>query len=277
LRFVDAADAMTHVAPPFLVPACLYALVKDARRAAGPLATALVRGKPLAQAAGPLVEVSPATSGLVVVGRYWSSVSTGEPQFHIDLPWKRIVDKTLERPDLARLDRVVEEALSHAWAFTALAGSQHYPVVRRAATQLRFLEAARTHWSCATCIGPRYSTGQSVGQPIEKLPSLVRFCLTRQGSRLPGDRLLTSEVLEAELENLPGFQVRSRLLAGDVAGATELLRDREPLALLSLAELFFEHGQEEAACRAVELYVGADPHGFVKRWLSGRGDLSRTV
>jgi hypothetical protein len=140
---------MTHIARPFLVPACLYAPVKDARRAAGPLATALLRGQRLAQAAGPLVEVSPATPGLVVVHRSWSSVSTREPHFHIDLPWRRILDKTLERPDFARLDRVVEAVRHHAWAFAALAGSQHYPVVRRATTQLRFLEVARVHWSCA--------------------------------------------------------------------------------------------------------------------------------
>jgi hypothetical protein len=267
------AGTMSSVRAGLLVPAQLYAVHAEASRAAGRFVTAVKKGTPVREAAGLLVEVSDGTPGLLVLDRCWSQVPATSPQFHLDLPWRKLA----ALDDRAPFERASNEALDDAWAFAALAGSQQYRVVKPAARQLRFLEAARRHWPTLTSVGARYSQGSETGEGLETLPTLVGYALVRQGAAWRGQEPLTVERLDRELDALPGFRVRAALERGDVAAASELLAGRKDVTLASLAEHFLAFDLDDEACRAVERHVVDDPHGIVRDWLAGRGNRNRTV
>jgi len=264
----------------FLPPAFLYETFAEARKGTNRFLTALRSGKSLEEAAGPLIEISRANPGLVVLWRGgMSMIPSRERHFHLDLPWRRIDNLAFEHDKPELLLRAAE-ALEHAWAFAGLVASQFYWVVRTAKGQLRFLEAARRHWPALTSIGQRYTDGVPTGMSLSQLPTLVTGCLGRQGADMGpfiAGAPLTTEALESALAHLPRFTVVALLQRGCVDEATQLLRGRKDFALVSLAEHFLAFGLEDVACRAVEEYVTEDPHGIVAEWLAGRGNLARTV
>jgi hypothetical protein len=268
------AGTMSSVRAGLLVPAQLYAVHTDASRAAGRFVTAVKKGTPVREAAGPLVEVAEDRPGLLVVDGPRSGLPVTGPQFQLNVPWRRLATSL---DDAETFERVSCEALDDAWSFVGLAGSQHQ-VVRTAAKQLRFLEAARRHWPTLTSVGPRYTRGSLTGESLETLPTLVRFALARQGGTWLGYEPLTVERLDRELDALPGFRVRAALERRDIAAATELLAGRrDAVTLASLAEHFLAFDLDDEACRAVERHVVDDPHGIARDWLAGRGNRTRTV
>jgi hypothetical protein len=215
--------------------------------------------------------------GLVVLDRCWSSIPAGTPQFHLDLPWRCLFDAPSRRRLIPSILAEVERAaLEEPWSFIGLLGGQQYQVVRTAAAQLRVLDAARKHWAVLASVGARYTRGRADGAPLAGSPTLVNFCLGRQGAP-PGLGDLTQEALDAVLSDLPGFRIASLLAAGDVDAALRVVDGHHQIPLVSLAEHFVVAGFEAEVCAVVAANAEPDPHGTVGRWLAGRGDLTRTV
>jgi hypothetical protein len=257
----------------FEVPASLYASKASARTAARRIAAALAKGGSPVEAAGPLVPITPENAGLIVLARGWSSIPTEAPQFHIDLPWRELEN----RADRASFVGIVHSALEHTWVLAGLVGSQQYSIVRSAAAQLRFLDAAREHWASIVAVGARYTTGSNYGESIETTPTLVHFCLARQGATVVPREPLTPTRLDVHLANLPGYRVRDLLAHGDVDAALELLDGHRDITTCSLAEHFLAIGKDDEACRRVIELAVPDPHGCVADWLAGRGNPARLV
>jgi hypothetical protein len=238
------------------------------------------KGKSVADAVGTeLVEVTPDRPGLLVLDRRRSMISSEEPQFHLDQPWGQLYAAALKGRDWALFDRATEEAWKHAWSFVALAGGQyhHSCIARTALAQLQLLETARVHWPTLVAVGGRYTQGMDWGESLEEVHTLVGFCLARQGAARDPSSPLTFTRLVEMIDTLPGHRIRALLASGDVDSAIALLDDRQEVVLLSLAEHFLAFGLDDVACRAVEARCKSDPYGHVRKWLDGRGNLSRTV
>jgi len=264
--------------PELLCPAALYGPVAAAGRAGGRMVTRLVRGATVAEAAGELVAVSEHPDAWIVLARMWSHVDTKRPQFHLDRPVHALCGRAGigdqffgGDPDCV-FERVRRDLLAHAWSFAAIAGSQRYWFVWRAAAQLDFAAAAGTHWPVLDATGPRFSCG-GTPKPFADVCHLLRFSLGRQGARWDG----TTAGLAHAVATLPGAAVRRALEAGDVDAATRMLTGHGDIVVCSLAEHFLAFGLDDEACRAVEATGVEDPHGIVAQWLAGRGDPRRLV
>lgn len=269
----------TARAPTWGVPAALYTRTDEVRRTAARFVTAVRKGRAITDAFGDeLVPVDAKHPGLLVLDRAWSLIPTAAPQFHLDLPWRRLCDTCLAHDDDETLARARREALAAPWSFIGLVGGHRYPAVFTAAAQLEVLEAAVVHWPQLAAAGARYTTGSNVGKPLTEMNTLVTFCLARQGA--PRDDLhdLTPVRLEKHVSSLAGLRVRAQLARGDVTRALAELKGHQDIALCSLAEHFLRHGLDDEVCAAVtRISKGKDPHGIVARWLARRGDPHRLV
>ena len=237
----------------------------------------LRRGERLVDVAGNDWVDAAGAPGLVVLDRRWSLISPSSPQFHADLLWT-VLSGSAELGDSnwSVYLRSADEALTLTWAFAGILDSQRYELVRRADQQLRFVSAARQHWVSLTSLGSRFSTGGE-GRRLEDLPSLVTFCLARQGAPVSELQPLTAQQLEQLASSLPGFRMRELAREGKLQDAAALLKDHREIALVSLAEHLVDFGYDDVACQAVENVASPDPHAIVRRWLDGRGNAERSV
>ena len=106
-----------------LVPEALYGRAADVRRAAARFVTTVRKGRSIHEAlAGDMVPVDAKHPGLIVLDRNWSMVSTDEPHFHLDLPWRQLDRDAFKRGDHASFDRASLEALAQPWSFIGLLG-----------------------------------------------------------------------------------------------------------------------------------------------------------
>jgi hypothetical protein len=261
-----------------LVPSALYGCTADVQRAARRFVTAVRKGRPIREALnGDMVSVDADHPGLIVLDRQWSIVGTGDPHFHLDLPWRRLSDAAMKLDEHASFEQASRQALTEPWSFIGLLGGQLYEAVRTAAAQLRMLEAALLHWPVLAAVGARYTRGSNVGSPLEDMHTLITFCLARQGAPMHDLQDLTPTRLRKHVVHLPGVRVRALLESGDVSSAVASLAGHDGITLLSLAEHFLGFGLDDLACEAVARFSTSDPHGTVARWLAGRGDLARLV
>jgi hypothetical protein len=268
--------AMTRGKTQLLGPGALYGPAAEVRRAAARFVTAVRKGCSVIEAfRDDPVSVDAGHRGLVVLDRRWSSISSDQAQFHLDLPWRQLHDWSIKNDDYAGFERASVEAFAQPWSFVGLLGGQIYDPVRTAGAQLQVVKAAAAHWPVLTAIGARYTQGNNQGELLENLPTLVTFCLARQGAPLDDLGNLTAERLRKHIAHLPGIRVRALLEQGDVAGAVALLAGHEESALLSMAEHFFAFELRDVACEAVARISTSDPYGNVGRWLAGAGKPAR--
>ncbi len=265
------------------IPAFLYGTYDDARRAAGRAATAYSKGASLAEIAGSQCVRVADVPGLVVLDRKWSSLSKTDAMFHVDQITKQFNARAVRAKSTRPLDETLEEygvaCFEDAWAFLGFVAMEFYWPVRTAENQLRLLDAARRHWLVISALGARCTTGSNEGRPLQSFPTLVKFCLGRQGTPSADfDLPLTPTRLEELCAKLPGYRVKAALAAGDVQGAlAEVRMQTSEIPLCSLAEHLVRAGYEDEACAAVVGCAREDPYGIVREWLAGRGDVNRRV
>lgn len=227
---------------------------------------------------GPLIDVA-SYSGRVVLARRWVAPPASEAHFHADLLWNELVRRVAKiapgKASFARLSAIAATGFEHAWWFAGLQRSEAYFLVRRASAQLAFLEHARQNWPTLTSIGPRYAPTNEIGE----IPTLVNFCLARQGAPIvaPPFLPLTPIRLTELLDVLPGRHVVQLLADGKNAEAVRLLNGHSEIPTLSLAEHLVDAGMDALACRAVRGLSIEDSHDIVRDWLTGEGDPTRIV
>ena len=211
-----------------------------------------------------------------MLARAWSTISSSEPQFHADLLWTALSSRTvggkhwLEGKD--EFVAIATAGLGHAWAFAGLVASQHYVVVDDAERQLGVLEAARIHWERLLSVGPRYTQGSESPGGLEGFPTLVGFCLARQGAPLPDDAPMTLAHLDSLLADLPGRRVRDRVAKGKLEEAGgEIRRHHDPIVLATLAEHLVSAGHAQRAFDLVKSVKVDDPSCIIEQWLDSGG------
>lgn len=240
------------------------------RREAARKSTLLARGAALTDVVGDAWTTLDAP-GLVVLAR-GRLLAASDAHFQTDLLWSTFWKRTHDLPDaIARADRFVGDALSLPWSFAGVLSSQAYFIVRRADQQLGFAEAAARHWPALLSAGPRYSAGSGSGSALSSIPTLVQFCLARQGA--PHDVLgaLDTPTLSSILSALPGARVRALVAEGRVDEAAAEIPGTPDIVAISLASHLVEAGYVDAARAAVTSAGTPDPHGNVARWLAALG------
>ena len=215
--------------------------------------------------------------GRIVLARA-GIASASEPSFHADLLWlelsNRLLKQSIGLDAFTRLSSLAQMGLAEPWWFAGLLLSQSYFLVNRAARQLEFLDHARAHWSILLSVEHLYSPHTR----LETTPTLVHYCLARQGAAIlkPPLQPLTTERLNDLLDHLPGYGVR-RLAQDRPNDVAPLLQGHEDIAFLSLAEHLVDFGHDALACELVRLQNRPDPHGITGRRLAGADNPDRIV
>jgi hypothetical protein len=264
---------------PLMFPESLYGSTKQVRPYVGRLATKVLQDGSLDEILRqPVIDVA-AYTGWFVLSRGMVNPPAEQANFHADLLWKELerrLRKKLSWLEASeRLTAIAATGLEHAWWFASLLQSQSYQLVRRASLQLRFLAHAETHWHSLVSVGARYAP---LGD-LERSPTLVSFCLARQGAPIltPPFLPLSSPRLLGLLGDLPGRRMQRLVAQGRTSDAVALLTGYGEITALSLAEHLVDAGHDELACQAVRALNFADPHGIVRDWLADEGNPRRTV
>ncbi len=268
------ASGEAFVAP---MPKWLYGeyaqVLKQSRRRA----TMLAKGASLADVAGREWIDPRQEPGQIIIGRALSLIGRSVPQYHVDLVWSSFQRRYW--PDQLELCQQIFVSLLEApWGFLSVL-YQNYNVVRRARQQLYLITAATRHWGLLLPFGPRFSTGGWGCQYLEEIPTLLQYCLARQG--VPGETLrqpLTAGLLAQLAAATPGFQIRTLSEQGRLEKAADLIREhRAETVVLSLSEHLLDFGHDAFACDLVRSLHLPDPHGIAGAWLARQGDPSRTA
>jgi hypothetical protein len=228
----------------FMFPESLYGPTKQVRAYVGRLATKVLQDGSLdVVLREPVLDVA-AYPGWVVLSRGMVNPPADQANFHADLLWKELerrVFKKQRSEATARLTAMASTGLDRPWWFAGLLQSQSYSLVRRASLQLEFLNHAREHWHTLVSVGHRYAP---MGN-LETTPTLVSFCLARQGAPIlnPPYLPLTPNRLLHLLNDLPGRQMHKLVANGKSAQAVDLLAGHSEIPALSLAEHLVDTGQ----------------------------------
>lgn len=261
-------------------PESLYGPTAQVRATVGKRATKVLRDDSLESLVRePRIDVS-SYPGLIVLVRGRGGPPSAEASFHADLLWRELTNRVIKKVKghdaiISRLTRIAASALTEPWWFAGLLRSDSYFLVSRASQQLAFLEHARAHWEVLVSASGRYDPTPR----LEEAPTLVSYCLARQGAPLSmlQRRQLTPAMLEKLLDGLPGRHVRSLAANGKHLDAARLIAGHEDVTALSLAEHLVDCGQDALACQTVRDLNLPDPHGIVANWLAREGDPARRV
>lgn len=259
------------------LPLFLYGSYRDVRRACARKLKALERGASFSDIVDSWLDLD-STPGLLVLDGP-SRMPAAEPDFQCFALTYALV-QTWSQKSSAELDALqrqwFERSLAAPWTFLGLLGQDGGHQLKN--TDLpRFLERAIALWPELHAVGPRYSSWQPHGEPLERCALTVQYALARQGVPTEAVKGIGAAGPGPLFASSPGRRVLDQLAHGDVEQAVSELRtleerqDAPRVVTCTLADYFVMKGHTEAAVKVIrELARTSDPHGHLLGWLSNQ-------